>query len=243
MSIINSDSIGFGYMNCEEFVLAPLELSPPVVKESLRCLLHTILFSRSIGGDIPVEPITVKSEILGITYCRSGGDFANIVETRIRDFAQKLESSSSQSMLLTLSFYVPRQTKKSLWDLLSQPSDDKAVFERWKVQVDLTSAGVASGTRSPHIMYMDEDEQRVIDAASAQTKERVFHIIKRINERMDHLPAPPNDQLPYHFEISFTPSVRQGKGIHSLSSSPTSTPTMWSPKSIAQSIRNIPFIT
>ena len=146
-------------------------------------------------------------------------------------------------MLLTLSFYVPRQTKKSLWDLLSQPFDDKAVFERWKVQVDLTSAGVASGTRSPHIMYMDEDEQRVIDAASAQTKERVFHIIKRINERMDHLPAPPNDQLPYHFEISFTPSVRQGKGIHSLSSSPTSTPTMWSPKSIAQSIRNIPFIT
>lgn len=225
-------------MNCEEFEVKPLLLSVPLVKESLRCLLHTILFSRSIGGDVPIEPESVKSEILGVSYCRanqsgSGPDLGQIVENKLSDFIQKLETC--ESLILTLSFFLPRQGKRTLWDLLSQPFDDKAVFERWKIQVDL----VDKSSATPIGKCLEAEEFRLIESAAVQTKERVFYIIKRINERMDHLPAPPLEQSAYHFDIAFSAS----SGKSSYASSPTSTSSIWSPKAIAQSIRSIPFIT
>jgi hypothetical protein len=214
-------------MNCEEFVVPLLELSLAVLKDSLRCILHTILFSRSLGGEVAVEPATFKSELLGISYCRAnhagdtGPDIGQIVENKIREFALKLQDSGS--LTLVLAFYVPRHSaasRKTLWDILSQPFDDRAVFERWKIQID---------TRS------DADDARAITSAASQTKDRVFHIIKRVNERSDHLPPPPADQPWYHFEISFEPSAAvRANGVP---------PSMWSPKAIAQSIRSIPFIT
>lgn len=220
-------------MNCEEFVLPPMELALPLVKESLRCLLHTILFSRSIGGDLAVDPVLVRSDILGITYCRCSAEYNAVIESKIREFSQKLESSSDQALILVMSLYTPRQSKKSLWDILSQPFDDKAVFEKWKIQIDF---GRSTASRS-----IDEEESKAIEQAAVQTKERVFFIIKRINERMDHLPSPPTEQTTYHFDISFANATRSGSS--SLLSSPTGTSAVWSPKIIAQSIRSIPFIT
>jgi autophagy-related protein 101 len=212
-------------MNCEEFVVPSLELALSVVKDSLRCLLHTILFSRSLGGDVAVEPVTFKSEVLGISYCRAnhvgGPDIGQLVENKIREFSHKL--SDAGSLVLVLSLYVPRQvagSRKTLWDILSQPFDDKAVFERWKIQIDVVISKQSS----------DDEDVRAIASAASQTKDRVFYIIKRLNERMDHLPPPPTNQASYHFDISFEAST-------------VAPPSMWSPKAIAQSIRSIPFIT
>jgi hypothetical protein len=206
-------------MNCEEFTVPSIQLSLPVLKESLRCLLHTILFSRSLGGDVAVEPVTIKSDLLGISYCRAnhvgGPDIGQIVENKIREFASKISSS----LTMVLALYVPRGGGgRSLWDMLSQPFDDKAVFERWKIQVDLTQGPTRTS---------DEEDVKAITSAAVQTKERVFYIIKKVNERMEHLPAPPTDQPSYHFAISFEQTTQ----------------APWSPRSIAQSIRSIPFIT
>ena len=209
--------------------MPPLELSLSVVKDSLRCLLHTILFSRSLGGDVAVEPVTFKSELLGISYCRAnhvgGPDIGQLVENKVREFTQKISDQNGGSLILVLSLFVPRSaptgSRKTLWDILSQPFDDKAVFERWKIQIDITGSSGCS----------DEADVRSIASAASQTKDRVFYIIKKLNERMDHLPPPPSNQASYHFEIGFEVS------------SSTTAPSMWSPKAIAQSIRSIPFIT
>ena len=218
-------------MNCEEFLIPSLELSLAVLKDSLRCILHTILFSRSLGGEVAVEPATFRSELLGISYCRAnhagdtGPDIGQIVENKIREFALKLQDVGSLTLVLAL--YVPRHSaanRKTLWDILSQPFDDKAVFERWKIPIDIVPHGKS-----------DSDDVRAIVSAASQTKDRVFHIIKRVNERSDHLPPPPVDQPWYHFEISFEPSAAPR-----ANGAPAS---MWSPKAIAQSIRSIPFIT
>ena len=232
-------------MNCEELIVPSLELSLALVKECMRCIIHTVLFGRSIGGDVPVDPVTVYSKVLSIKYCKFNEtgmtDFSGIVEQKLKDFTRRLEMN--HSMILMISFFVPRQRQsKSFWDILSTPIDDKAIFERWKIQVDLPE--ISSGASSPRIVA--EEEQKFVESASLQIRERMMFIVRKICDRMDHLPPPPSDQIPYHFDITYVPSVPKSKSAspHSPNSSGTVTPQlMWSPKSLAQSIRSIPFIT
>lgn len=231
-------------MNCEEFSITPVQLAIPLVKDSLRCLVHTVLFSRCIGDANLVECVEDRSELLGLEYCRikevgMKTDFNGVVEHRIKEFCRKLETSHDGSMIFVLAFYVPRQrpASRSFWDLLSTPLDDKAVFEKWKFQIDLTSGrGMLLDANEA-----ENAEQESIEFARSQIRERMYYIIRKINDRMDHLPVPPADQIPYHFDVTYIPSIPKA---NSIPGSPQSAPQMlWSPKSIAQSIRSIPFIT
>jgi hypothetical protein len=223
-------------MNCEEFVVPPLRIALPMVKETLRCIIQTVLFSRSIGGDVPVDPVLVRSDILGLTYCRCSAEYNSKVETRIREFSQRIESTQHRSLVLVLSFFTPRHSRKSLWDILSQPFDDKAVFEKWKFQIDLDM--------QDHSKDTETTELRAIQSAASQARQCVFNILRRINDRMDHLPVPPNDQMSYYFDISFDSSTAgTKKESTNLQCTPNRIPALWSPQSIAQSIRSIPFIT
>ena len=56
-------------MNLQEQKLDALVLAPFQVKEALRCILHTILFARSLGL---TEPLEVQSELFDVTYMRNG---------------------------------------------------------------------------------------------------------------------------------------------------------------------------
>ena len=227
-------------MNCEEFVINPIQVAIPLVKDSLRCLVNTVLFCRCVGDSLECQDD--RSELLGIEFCRmkeSGTktDFNGVIEHKIKEFCRKLETTSDGSLVFVLAFFVPRQrpAARSFWDLLSTPLDDKAVFEKWKFQVDLARRA------SIDVSEVAEFEKEAIESARAQIRERMYYIIRKINDRMDHLPCPPSDQIPFHFDISYIPSIPRGK---SIPGSPQSTPQMlWSPKSIAQSIRSIPFIT
>ena len=60
-------------MNLQEQKLDALVLAPFQVKEALRCILHTILFSRSLGL---TEPLEVQSELFEVTYMRNGTNIA-----------------------------------------------------------------------------------------------------------------------------------------------------------------------
>lgn len=183
-------------MNCEEIVLPALRVSLPLVKESLRCLVSTILFTRSIGGNAAREPKIRKSEILQLEYCHTDD------ELELTHYADKT---------LLVNFYLPRPKKTSLWDILSQPFQEKAVFERWRIPV-----AVAAGL---------EDEEEEVKEAREQVRICIRTICKKMNEKIDHLPPPPMDRPTYHFEITCGEQAP------------------WSPRSIAQSIKNIPFIT
>mmetsp|Transcript_10464 Transcript_10464/g.25597 ORF Transcript_10464/g.25597 Transcript_10464/m.25597 type:complete len:94 (+) Transcript_10464:105-386(+) len=56
-------------MNCEIFALSPLRAEAFQVKEVLRAVLHTILFSRTLGV---VRPRDVDSELFDLTYATCG---------------------------------------------------------------------------------------------------------------------------------------------------------------------------
>jgi len=51
--------------NFELFELPPLEVESYQVTEVIRCILHTILFNRALGG---VRPREVDSELFDITW-------------------------------------------------------------------------------------------------------------------------------------------------------------------------------
>jgi hypothetical protein len=231
-------------MNCEEFVFNPVQVTMPLIKDSLRCLVNTVVFCRCVGDMGLLECQEDRSELLGIEYCRMKEvgmktDFNGVIEHNIKEFCRKLETSSDGSLVFVLAFFVPRQrpAARSFWDLLSTPLDDKAVFEKWKFQIDLAS----NRTNSFDVAEAAHAEREAIESAKNQIRERMYYIIRKINDRMDHLPCPPSDQIPFHFDISYIPSIPKAK---SIPGSPQSTPQMlWSPKSIAQSIRSIPFIT
>ncbi len=231
-------------MNCEEFVISPIQVSIPLVKDSLRCLVNTVVFCRCIGEHDILDCQEDRSELLNIDFFRmkevgTKTDFNGVIEHKIKEFCRKLEMSSEGSLVFVLAFFVPRQRpmNKSFWDLLSTPLDDKAVFEKWKFQVDLCSRR----TISSDVEEAFTNETEAIESAKHQIRERMYYIIRKINDRMDHLPSPPSDQTPYHVDISYIPSIPKAK---SIPGSPQTTPQMlWSPKSIAQSIRSIPFIT
>ena len=231
-------------MNCEEFVINPVQVTMPLIKDCLRCLVNTVVFCRCVGDMGLLECQEDRSELLGIEYCRMKEvgmktDFNGVIEHNIKEFCRKLETSNDGSLVFVLAFFVPRQrpATRSFWDLLSTPLDDKAVFEKWKFQIDLAS----NRTNSFDVAEAANAEREAIECAKNQIRERMYYIIRKINDRMDHLPCPPSDQIPFHFDISYIPSIPKAK---SIPGSPQSTPQMlWSPKSIAQSIRSIPFIT
>jgi len=223
-------------MNCEEFILQPIEISLSLVKECMRCLVHTILFGRSIGGGSGGSMfVTETSEIMGIEYCRiqesSSTDFAGIIDYKIQEFCRKLENS--RSLEFVMSFYVPKRptgTTSSFWDLLSRPFDDRAVFEKWRIPVKLLSSASAV---SP-ISRLEQQEDWEIVSAKSQIYDRMYNITRKLTDQMDHLPPPPTDRIPYHFDITTSAAMPVG----SAPGCP-----QWSPRSFAQSIRSIPFIT
>ena len=51
--------------NCEVVELPPIDLEPHQVTEVLRCILHTIIFNRSLGV---VKPREVDSELFELTW-------------------------------------------------------------------------------------------------------------------------------------------------------------------------------
>lgn len=69
MLVATTNNAPRGDMNCEVFTLSPMRCEPFQVKEVLRAVLHTILFSRTLGV---VRPRDVDSELFDLTYSTCG---------------------------------------------------------------------------------------------------------------------------------------------------------------------------
>jgi hypothetical protein len=184
--------------------------------------------------------ITEKAETLGIQYCRfeerrESTDYVGIIEYKIFEFCRKIENS--KQLEFVISFHVPKKRQQQpasfLWNILSTPFDDKAVFEKWRIPVRIASPSAPHQVQN--VQYREEAE---IASSRKQIIDRMFDIIRKINDRMDHLPPPPTDQIVYNFDIHYSPYNKAGRDTAGPPGSP-----IWSPRSIAQSIRSIPFIT
>ncbi|CEL98417.1 unnamed protein product [Vitrella brassicaformis CCMP3155] len=134
------------------------------LKEALRCLLHSVVFCRSLGAHNVVTPMSIYSEQLELGYvkCYSPDlSIDNLIETRINAFATLFERElaipththtnvppSQGTAELRIGFYVPR-AKRAIWGIF-KPPDEKIFFEVWRIpiRVSVPSSSPPPFTRS-----------------------------------------------------------------------------------------------
>ena len=223
--------------NLEEFVTPTLETPISELKESLRCILHTLIFNRAMGGARPIEPLTIHSPLFNLAYVKvrdDSGDLDAAVEDRIRAFADAIASSPG-SYVLSLSFFTEKAKERNLlWQVISGStvSKEKLFFEKWRIPVSLLS----SRPNSP-VAGSPGGPADAAATAAPSVKQILWFLVRKLSEKTEHLPATCATTV-YPFEIAFDKVPRLD-----LASGSASSGTGWSPRSIASSIKSIPYIT
>lgn len=152
-------------------------LRPFELKEALRCILHTIIFGRSLG---PVEPLEVQSELFDVTYVRNGTIRADkTVELAIEKFttSMKFFNNGTSKGQIVLSFFEKQKTTS----FFGTERDEKVQWERWVIPVIVQTS---NGRRPPR-----EDSPRRGRRSEEALRDCMIDVVSRMNEKTDHLPS------------------------------------------------------
>mmetsp|Transcript_6217 Transcript_6217/g.15360 ORF Transcript_6217/g.15360 Transcript_6217/m.15360 type:complete len:215 (-) Transcript_6217:69-713(-) len=212
--------------NCEHFGFSPLRLPIDHVKEAMRCVLHTVVFNRSIGSHTarPMNPLPTTSAMFGLTYMRTDDPQVDQeIELKVKQLGELLERRPRQgsAVKVQLSFYITKNRKASMLNWITG-TEDKVTFEQWTFPVTVYF-------RSGHpLVEQDEEAEKQAQAEMHSNMKRLLmNIVLKINMKMDHLPPTP-EQSSYRFEVSFIPDGPNGA---------------WSPRTMMPAMRNIQYIT
>lgn len=172
-----------GNSSSSSFVLKGLVVEEKLVKDTLRVILHTILFQRELGI---VIPRTVESDS-GIHYLTLNDiNTDKIVEENLSGVCSRLSELNSGTVVLA--FY--QLIKKKAFLLFQENS--KQVWEEWKIPLRV----VQSDGKKPDGKFVK------------RLRKVLFQVIERICLKKDHLPpmGQPDDPnvIRYPFEISFS---------------------------------------
>lgn len=160
--------------NCQTFSLPELEVEPHQVREVLRCLLHTILFTRSLG---PTTPVDVSSELFDVTYAKCGDpEVDKLVEAKINEFSAWIERHPGQMTDLVLGFY-ERRRREVGW--LTR-GNERMFWEQWCIRVKVAVKG-----------FDDEGVEMRKEGVelSEQVEECIRFVVQRVNQEKDHIPG------------------------------------------------------
>jgi len=224
-------------MNCEVFTLKELEVEAYQIKEVLRCILHTIVFNRSLGLTRPRE---VDSDLFDITYAHCGDrSVEEKIEKKLEEFCRALDaaaaaaasSASAESPAaaqdwrhaeLCLSFYERRA--KQLW---FSKQEEQVHWEKWKVHL-LVAQGARPRAEEDSAANA-EDRRQQLARLEQELNEVLVAILGHVNAKKDHIPpVVTSDVTSFPFHISFpAPAADTSFGLdmvkRMLSASP---PTM-----------------
>lgn len=235
-------------MNCEVFSLPELEVESYQVKEVLRCILHTVVFNRSLGLARPRE---VDSELFEITYAHCGDrGIEEKIEKKLEEFCRSLEAAGAESprslgggrgsnsnsnsgsglsiggsgyrrAQLCLSFYERRA--KQVW---FSKQEEQVHWEKWRVNLLVVRRSLRESS-----FEAAEDRRQQLARLEQQLNETLVQILDNVNAKKDHIPpVVTSDVTSFPFHISFpSAAAEQSFGLdmvkRMLSASP---PTMLS---------------
>ncbi|DBA94021.1 hypothetical protein WJX77_005384 [Trebouxia sp. C0004] len=166
--------------NCEVTKLPVLEVEQHQAREVLRCLLHTIIFSRALG---PVKPQEEDSEIFDITYVTCGSAFVQQkIEEGIDRFHTWVEKHTGKQGQVCLQFYEKRQ-KTGGW---FGRQEERLYWEQWVVELAIVEPQISLQEQSS----LTPASVRARRHTKLQTavEEALLSIICAVNDKKDHIP-------------------------------------------------------
>jgi autophagy-related protein 101 len=121
-----------------------------VVKDALRAVLHTIIFSRALGPVIP-EPVDMSpsSSLAAITYLKCGlASVDHAIEGALRQFKEGLQMVGPALFRghLLVSFF-ERKRNTTMFGFGSK--EEKVVWEQWVIPVLMGRASSVSEPSEP----------------------------------------------------------------------------------------------
>ncbi|KAK9837832.1 hypothetical protein WJX74_005939 [Apatococcus lobatus] len=203
--------------SCETTSLPVLEVEHHQIREVLRCLLHTIIFSRALGR---VQPKEIESELVDITYV-SCGDAAveQKVEDKISHFSTWVEKHPSNFGQVCLSFYEVRQRA----GLFSR--EDRVSWEEWCINLAIQDTSAHAEEQSA---FNSTSGQAVRHAKLQSAMEGLMaSLIQTISVKKDHIPpVVSTNTVTFPFDISIAGANGRNWDIFQRFLSNTPTPTV-----------------
>eukprot|EP00879_Flechtneria_rotunda_P004058 GHRR01004301.1.p1 GENE.GHRR01004301.1~~GHRR01004301.1.p1 ORF type:complete len:212 (+),score=52.76 GHRR01004301.1:169-804(+) len=192
--------------NCEVFNLSAIEVELHQVREVLRCVLHTIMFNRSLGQ---VRPVEVDSELFDVTFVHCGDPAVDAhLESKISEACSFFEKKPQEVAQLCLSFYEPRRRQVGWWG----KQDEKLYWEKWMINLCIVQSDVFT---QDHHSFAYTNARSVRQAQrQAQLEALLSEVITRVNEKRAHIP-PVCSESPcsFPFDISISGGSRLSFGL------------------------------
>jgi len=142
------------------FSFKELCLPPSHVKETLRCVIHSLVFCRSLSDRIVCSPQQVFSELLSLTYIKcEDKEVDRVIDEQVQATADLLDQTRAPQTLYVSFYNLSSSTTTPAFSLhgLFSLHDEKVIFEAWEFPLRLIVSNrdqvVASPRRNPQSMF------------------------------------------------------------------------------------------
>lgn len=149
--------------------LMPLERHE--MREALRCILHTIVFNRSLGSLTPCE---TDCEFFALTFVKNDKPgVSDTVEKAIDSSLAELKPDGPGQWRgqVVCSFYEKREVRGLLWN-----KEERVCFERWFIPIVVCSG--ASGGSAAAGVLLHARADAAADAARQQRAAEMEHAVR-----------------------------------------------------------------
>eukprot|EP01026_Neomeris_dumetosa_P048840 TRINITY_DN4236_c0_g1_i1.p3 TRINITY_DN4236_c0_g1~~TRINITY_DN4236_c0_g1_i1.p3 ORF type:complete len:200 (+),score=14.00 TRINITY_DN4236_c0_g1_i1:110-709(+) len=171
--------------NKEVFNLPDLTLENHQVEPVLRCLIHTIVFNRTLTL---IEVVEEELDLFDITFVRCNTTDVNTkVDEKVRQIAKECKKLEGTRQKVQVQFFDGKL--KSSRSLIGSRIEDRLCWEEWNINLLLVDY------RMEGIKLMD------VAQVEQQVKQCISIILKSMDEKMIHLPPPQSGWYPFEINI------------------------------------------
>ena len=207
--------------NCEQFTLQEVHIEQKFIKETLKILIHAIVFQRALGEN---KTLDAESDIFDLSYLRCQSKLVQQqIENHAHQFHHAVQFDTIQNiqqsrpltqhddfrlqMKICIAFFERRQ-KNGAFGLFR--TEERVVWERWVIPLSIflrndTEPAIGSSAETAR--------KREIET---ELRDRLEYVLTSASERRDHIP--PADGLggshPW-FEITSSSSA-ESSGVLDL---------------------------
>ncbi|KAM9988298.1 hypothetical protein ACTFIZ_003672 [Dictyostelium cf. discoideum] len=161
-------------MNSKQYVLKEINLQYAQLKEVVQCILHSILFQRSLGT---VKPKDTTLDCVDFSYVKSDDPSSSKhIEDKSEELLSSIIKRKAKTAQLSISFYEKR-TKTTIFS-----NNNNVCWEQWIISFQLVHA-------------MDQK------SLFSQLTDTINKIIENVNQEKSIPPITSSNEMPFPFSI------------------------------------------